>query len=77
MYESPSRCPGVRLSYETLHRFRRNRQDRPEASDIIDLVRIAAVPYVDFFITDSAMTDYCQQAAKEIGHPYRGVVSIF
>jgi hypothetical protein len=75
VYESPLRCPGVRLAFETLHRFRRNRQARPRASDVIDLVRMAAVPYVDFFITDSAMSDYCRQAATDIGHSYPGVSS--
>jgi len=33
VYESPSRCPGVRLAYETQHRFRRDRGARPGASD--------------------------------------------
>jgi hypothetical protein len=70
VYESPSRCPGVRLAFETLHRFRRNRQAKPKASDLIDLARIAAAPYMDFFITDSAMSDYCRQAATEIGRSY-------
>jgi hypothetical protein len=73
VYAFPSRCPGTRLSYETLHRFRRNLRARPKASDIIDLARVAAAPYVDFFITDSAMSDYCRQAATEISHPYTGV----
>ena len=74
VYESPARCPGVRLVYETHHRFRRDRMARPGASDIIDLVRIAAVPYVDYFIADVAMMTYCRQAAKEIGHAYPRVL---
>jgi len=70
LYESPSRCPGVRLVYETSHRFRRDRQARPKASDLIDLARVNAVPYVNFFVTDSAMLTYCRQAAAEIGLSY-------
>lgn len=70
VYDSPSRCPGIRLAYETQHRFRRDRQARASASDIIDLVRINAAPYVDFFITDSAMMMYSRQAATEIGVCY-------
>ena len=70
VYESPRRCPGVRLAYETQHRFRRDRGARAKASDLIDLARIYAVPYVDFYITDSAMMEYCRQAASEVGASY-------
>jgi hypothetical protein len=70
VYESPSRCPGVRLAYETHHRFRRDRTARPGASDIIDLARITSAPYVDFFVTDAAMMTYCRQASEEIGRVY-------
>ena len=70
VYESPSRCPGVRLVYETQHRLRRDTKTRARASDLIDLSRIHAVPYVDFFVTDSAMMMYCRQAAAEIGASY-------
>jgi hypothetical protein len=77
VYESPSRCPGVRLVYETHHRFRRDRMARPGASDIIDLARIAAVPYVDYFIADAAMMTYCRQAAGEIGTPYPQLLGDF
>jgi hypothetical protein len=70
VYESPSRCPGVRLTYETHHRFRRDKTAEPAASDIIDLARIPSVPYVDFFIADKKMMVYCAQAAKEIGLSY-------
>lgn len=74
IYELPSRCPGVRLAYETHHRFRRDRSAHPGASDIIDLARITAIPYVDFFITDAAMMTYCRQAVAEIGMPYPQLV---
>ncbi len=60
VYESPSRCPGVRLAYETQHRLRRDAKTRARASDLIDLARIQAAPYVDFFVTDSAMMMYCR-----------------
>ncbi len=70
VYESPSRCPGVRLAYETQHRLRRDTKTRARASDLIDLSCINAVPYVDFFVTDSAMMTYCRQAAAEIGASY-------
>jgi hypothetical protein len=74
VYESPSRCPGIRLVYETHHRFRRDRMARPGASDIIDLARVTAVPYVDYFIADAAMMTYCRQAGKEIGQAYPQVL---
>ncbi len=44
VYESPSRCPGIRLVYEAQHRFRRDLGARPSASDIIDLARVTSVP---------------------------------
>jgi hypothetical protein len=70
VYESPNRCPGIRLQYEAQHQFRRDRTSRTSASDIIDLIRTPAVPYVDFFITDKRMMGYCRQAAKAIQRPY-------
>ena len=70
IYESPLRCPGVRLTYETQHRFRRDRAANPSASDMIDLARITAIPYVDFFVTDAAMMTYCRQAVADIGMTY-------
>lgn len=77
VYHSPRRCPGIRLTYETHHRFRRDRGARAEASDIIDLARCISVPYVDFFVTDQAMMNYCRQAAKEISHPYPQLLGDF
>lgn len=71
VYDSASRCPGIRLTYETQHRFRRDKTAQPAASDIIDLARAPSVPYVDFFISDKKMMMYCMQAGKEIGLPYR------
>ena len=56
--------PGVRLAYETQHRLRDTKLAR--ASDLIDLSCINAVPYVDFFVTDSAMMTVLPQAAQDI-----------
>jgi hypothetical protein len=66
VYESSARCPGVRLTYETYHRFRRDKNTHAEASDIIDLARIPSVPYVDFFVTDKKMIGYCSRAVKDV-----------
>jgi hypothetical protein len=77
VYESPVRCPGVRLAYETYHQFRRNQTARPRASDLIDLARIASIPYVEFFVTDAAMMNYCKQAADEIGCRYQQLFGNF
>ncbi len=71
VYASPSRCPGIRLTYATQHRFRLDKTARPAASDIIDLIRVLSVPYVDYFVTDKKKMTYCRQAARDIGHPYR------
>jgi hypothetical protein len=71
IYDSPSRCPGIRLTYEAYHCFRKNLGARARASDITDLQRIIAVPYVDFFVTDGAMLNYCRQAVQSLALPYR------
>ena len=71
VYHLPSRCPGLRLAYETQHCFRRNRGAGTQASDLIDLARITAVPYVDFFVTDGGMLNYCRQAVRRQALPYR------
>lgn len=71
VYESHDRCPGIRLQYEAHHQFRRDKTSRPSASDMIDFMRVPAVPYVDFFITDKKMMGYCRQAANAIERPYR------
>jgi hypothetical protein len=70
VYESATRCPGVRLAYETHHRLRKNLTAKTHASDLIDLARISSIPYVDFVVTDKEMMDYCRQAATEIGLSY-------
>jgi len=77
VYKSPARCPGIRLAYEAHHRFRANVADRPQASDIIDLGRVAAIPYVDFFVTDGSMLDYCRQASRGLGDRYSGLFGRF
>ena len=71
VYHLPFRCPGLRLAYETQHCFRRNLGARTRASDLIDLVRITAVPYVDFFVTDGGMLNYCRQAVRRLALPYQ------
>ena len=71
IYDSPSRCPGIRLAYETYHCFRKNLHARPRASDLPDLQRITAVPYVDFFVTDGAMLNYCRQAVRSLALQYQ------
>lgn len=71
VYKSPERCPGLRLAYEVHHRFLKNAGDRPLASDLVDLARMSAVPYVNVFITDKAMLDYCRQASRALDDRYR------
>jgi hypothetical protein len=77
VYESSARCPGLRLAYEVQHRFRRNLTAKPRASDLIDLARVPAVPYVNFFMTDSEMMDYCRQAAREMRCSYPQLLGNF
>lgn len=77
VYSSPDRCPGIRLQYETQHQFRRDKNSSARASDLMDLTRIPAVPYVEFFITDKRMMEYCPRAAKLIGRTYTQLLGDF
>jgi len=74
IYRSPSRCPGIRLKYEVYHLIRRNVAAKVRPSDIVDLARIASIPYVDIFIADAAMRAYASQVIRSTGGRYRASV---
>jgi hypothetical protein len=67
IYASPSRCPGMRLAYETYHQLRRNVTAGLSASHLVDLVRLNSLPYVDIFTLDSEMYTYVSQAIRALG----------
>jgi len=82
IYETPTRCPGVRLSYDVYHQLRRNVGDQPSASDFGDFAHVQCVPYVDLITLDRRMAVYVQRATRgwandpsgKIRHDLRAVV---
>lgn len=64
IYQSPTRCPGVRLAYETYHHLRRNVGDNPSASDFGDFAHVRCVPYVDLITLDRRMADYVRRSSR-------------
>lgn len=64
IYESPARCPGLRLGYEVYHHLRRNAGDRPTASDFGDFAHVCCLPYVDLITLDRRMADYVRRSAR-------------
>lgn len=62
IYNSPSRCPGIRVAYETYHRLVRNSTDIPKDSDLVDILRLYSLPYVDAMTVDRRILNYVKQA---------------
>lgn len=67
IYDSPDRCPSIRLSYEVWHQIVKNKGDRLKDSDMEDYQHLICLPYVDFITLDRRMHRYVSQAAKRIG----------
>lgn len=65
VYQTPTRCPAVRLGYEVYHQIRRNITDQPTASDFGDFAHLSNLPYVDRMTLDRGMADYVQRATKD------------
>ena len=67
VYRSPSRCPGLRLSFEVFNRIRENRADRGQLQDFEDLAHVGVIPYVDVATLDKRMADYVRRATRGLG----------
>lgn len=74
VYESPSRCPALRLSYEVYHAIQKNLGDVPKDSDIPDFAHLMCTPYVDLITLDRRIRNYVGQVASRIGLPYKDKV---
>jgi hypothetical protein len=70
IYAVPSRCPGVRLRYEVYHEMRRNKAAKVKPSDMVDLLRISALPYVDIITMDAPMMTYTSQVIRKLAVDY-------
>jgi hypothetical protein len=58
LWARPDWCPAARLSFEVAQLFQADTATRGRSSDIEDLVRIKAVPYVDSFVADASKRSY-------------------
>lgn len=63
IYDNPSRCPSLRLSYEVYHSIRANLTDVPRDGDILDVAHVGCIPYVDLITLDARMRDYLRRVA--------------
>jgi hypothetical protein len=70
IWESPNRCPSLRLGYEVFHKIVRNVTDSGEDSDIPDFGHGDCVPYVDAITLDRRMRGYVEQADRSMGTEY-------
>lgn len=67
IYDSPNRCPSMRLSYEVWHQIVKNKGDRLAVSDMEDYQHMICLPYVDLITLDRRMHHYVSLAAAKIG----------
>jgi hypothetical protein len=58
LWKCPDWCPALRLVFEVIQLFFRDRQTRSTESDMNDFARMLSVPYVDVFTTDASKRDY-------------------
>jgi hypothetical protein len=70
IYDKPTRCPGVRLGYEVYHQIRRNKSAKVRESDMVDLLRLGSLPYVDLMTLDGAMYTYTSQVNHSLATGY-------
>lgn len=64
IYDVPSRCPSLRLSYEVFHQFLKNIRHNPDRNAIPDFAHLCCAPYVDLITLDSSMRTYAKQASR-------------
>jgi hypothetical protein len=70
IWESPIRCPALRLGYEVYHKILRNVGDPGEDSDIPDFSHVDCAPYVDLITLDRRIRGYVRQVDDSIGTCY-------
>lgn len=75
IYETPNRCPAIRLVYEVWHKITKNKTDPLDDSDMEDLMHLSCLPYVDFMTVDRRMHGYVTQASKGLCLPFQNKIS--
>jgi hypothetical protein len=66
IYESPARCPGLRLGYETTLALIENLGAVPKEGDFGDLYFVRAIPYVGAVTLDRRTRDICGRAVRKL-----------
>ncbi|MFC1523824.1 hypothetical protein ACFL6N_03440 [Thermodesulfobacteriota bacterium] len=66
IYSKHTRCPSIRLGYETHHKILKNIGDIPQKGDISDYAHISCTPYVDVITFDARMINYVKQASRDL-----------
>jgi hypothetical protein len=70
IWESPARCPAIRLGYTVFHKILRNVTDSGYESDIPDFAHLSCIPYCDAVTLDSRMRGYVDQANHDMVTTY-------
>ncbi len=65
IYQTPSRCPALRLDYDVYHQIRGNIGDRGQLQDFENLANVKCLPYVDLATLDHRMGEYVRQVTRE------------
>src|SRR5262249_14535454 len=60
LWKHPNWCPASRLSFEVSQLFQADTMTRARESDVEDLVRIKALPYVNVFAADASKRAYLE-----------------
>jgi hypothetical protein len=70
IYETPVRCPGLRLGYETTLALIENLEAVPKKGDFGDLCFVRAIPYVDAVTLDRRTRDICGRAVRKLNKQF-------
>ena len=65
IWETPTRCPALRLDYEVYHQIRRNTTDQGYLQDFEDFAHVKCVPYVEQATLDRRMAGYIRQVTRD------------
>jgi hypothetical protein len=80
IWESPARCPGMRLLREAGKAMSRNASYMAWGGDIFDLSQLSAIPYVDALTLDRAMVDLysrVERVLSELSPPFKHGCKVF
>jgi len=80
IWESPVRCPAMRLIREAGKAMSRNASYKARGGDIFDLSQLSAIPYVDALTLDRAMLDLysrVERVLSALSPPFKHACKVF